>query len=131
MTNVRTLNKTFFLISLVKNVFRSFPPRKISKQKMIYSLVNANVTHLILSNWWRKKHVLFEKSLPLLNRVKTFGWRRLACSPATPPKPWWRKPSATCRSPSASTSEPLSWRLMSGPRSEFSGRVRHPDKLVA
>lgn len=61
--------------------------------------------------------------------MKTFGWRRRACSPATQPKPWWRRPSATCRSPSASTSEPLSWRLTSGPRSEFSGRVRLLDKL--
>lgn len=78
----------------------------------------------------KKKHVLFVKASPLLHRVKTFGWRRLACSPATRPRPWWRRPSATCRSPSASTSEPPSWRPTSGPRSEFSGRVRHPDKLV-
>lgn len=101
---------------------------------MFYSYASYYISHLMFPNVEKNMFTmalrpLFEKASSLLTRVKTFGWRRRACSPATQPKPWWRRPSATCRSPSASTSEPPSWRLTSGPRSEFSGRVRLLDKL--
>lgn len=61
-------------------------------------------------------------SLP--TRVRMCGWRLHDFSLVTQLKPWWPRLCATCHSLSASTSELQSWRQMSGPRNESSGRVR-------
>lgn len=67
--------------------------------------------------------LIHQQEFSVTSRVKTYGWRLPGCNQVIQPKLLLPRLSATYLSLSASTSEQLSWRLMSEPRKESSGGV--------